>query len=139
MGFGSPIASAKRRIAPFSTSTTTGSASLPMSDLSSMDLLSSRGELQDGDEAVHPPDRRRGVHDGPGRGALARNPAVDGQLQRNGTGDLDVVVRVLGPCVDPELQRDALHSVDVAAHRLLDPGDRSRADEPLSGDVLLGD
>src|SRR5690349_25048030 len=126
MGFGSPIASAKRRMAPRSTSWTTGSLSRPMSDLSSMRLLEpARGQVEHGDESLQQDDGGRGVHDGPGGRGIAGEAAAQDRADGRLRVDLDLVALVLGARREDELQVDALGALGEPAQHLAEPRDRA--------------
>src|SRR5438477_11600054 len=96
MGLVSPMASAKRRIAPFSTSLTAGFASRPVALRSTMVLPSSaRRQIKNADQSrLRPRHQRRGVHHGPGRGAVALRSAGDEDLDAGVSYQLDLVARL---------------------------------------------
>src|SRR3990172_4116090 len=143
MGLGSPMASAKRRMAPFSTSCTSGSLSRPMSDLSSMrstgSLLAPRGKVQHRHQSPELGDRRGGVNDGPGGGLVARESAADGELDRRVRVELDHVAGVVLTDRERELEAHALDAVDEAPRELVDAGDLPCGDLDGSHMILLGD
>src|SRR6266702_7329532 len=103
MGFGSPSASTKRRMAPFSTSCRTGSLSRPMRDLSSMVPLAPRRQVEHRDEALQQGDARGGVHDRPGGGLVARQAALDAELHGGAGVELHLVARLVGAGRQDEL------------------------------------
>src|SRR5947209_7907393 len=96
MGFVSPMASAKRRIAPFSTSLTEGLDSRPAALRSTtMISLSARRQIQNADQprvgTVH---ERRGVDHRPGRRLVARSPSGDEHADPGVALQLDLVARL---------------------------------------------
>src|SRR6267143_850972 len=97
MGFVSPSASAKRRIAPFSTSLTDAFDSRPMALRSTKYSSHARGQVQDGDEAgLRAGHQGGGVGHGPRGGLVARHPAGDDAPEAGIADQLDLVARVGG-------------------------------------------
>src|SRR5712664_4022195 len=97
MGFVSPIASAKRRMAPFSTSFTAGFDSRPVALRSTTMLAPSpaRRQIQNADQArLGPRHQRRGVHHRPRRGAVARRSTRDEEPDARLAFQLDLVARI---------------------------------------------
>src|SRR5919198_582900 len=141
MGLGSPSASAKRRMAPRSTSWTTGSLSLPMSVLSSMVLLEPpRGEVQHrGEPAWQHGDAVRGVPDRPRRREVAGEPAAQHGPHRRPGVDLHLVALLLEPRRDDELEAQPLRPVAEPAQDLPQTGHLACPDGYGSVDVALGD
>src|SRR5712672_598856 len=98
MGLVSPIASAKRRMAPFSTSFVAGFASRPVALRSTTMLsLSTPRKVEDADQpglaALH---QGRRVHHGPHRGLVSRRPARNQDLDPRISDQLDLVARLRG-------------------------------------------
>src|SRR2546421_7326523 len=117
MGFVSPIASAKRRMAPFSTSLTAGFASRPVALRSTMMLPSSaRGQIKNADQSrLGSGHQRRGVHHGPGRGAVAGGAAGDEDLDSRVSNKFDLVARLRRAQSDGQVEvRDFLAVVEGA-------------------------
>src|SRR3954468_20187120 len=96
MGFVSPMASAKRRIAPFSTSLTAAFASRPVALRSTtLSPLSAGGQVENADQsglgALH---QGRRVHHGPGRGLVSRGTARNQDPDARISFELDLVARL---------------------------------------------
>src|SRR4051812_1847944 len=140
MGFVSPSASAKRRMAPFSTSLSAGLDFLPMALRSTtMVLLPAGGQVQDGDEAgVGPLHERRGVDHGPRGRLVARRAARDDALEAWVALELDLVAGILGPERDGELQVGDLAAVVKGARDLVHAADAAFGDAQvaLAGQVF---
>src|SRR5882762_7906170 len=125
MGLVSPMASAKRRIAPFSTSLTAGFASRPVALRSTMMLPSpARRQIKNADQSrLGPGHQRRGVHHGPGRGAVALRAARDQHLDAGVSYQFDLVAWRRSAQRDGQVEvRDFLAVVEGARH-LLDADD----------------
>src|SRR6266478_7491069 len=141
MGFDSPMASAKRRMAPFSTSFVAGFASRPVALRSTTMLsLSTRRKVQNADQpglaALH---QRRRVDHGPYRGLVSRRPAWNQDLDARVPDQLDLVARLRSAESDGEVQeRHFLPLVEGARH-LLDADDAALGHrEPVALHVLVG-
>src|SRR4051812_34979978 len=131
MGLVSPIASAKRRMAPFSTSLTAAFASRPAALRSTTVVflpLSACWEIQNADQsgfrALH---ERRGVDHRPAGGLVALRPARDEHPDAGLPFQLDLVARLGSAQSDGEVQVRHFLAIVEGARHLLD------ADDPALG------
>src|SRR5512141_1460600 len=108
MGLVSPMASAKRRMAPFSTSLTAAFASRPAALRSTTVVflpLSAGGQIKNADQTgLGPTHERRGVDHRPAGGLVAGRPAGDEHADPRVPFQLDLVARLGSPEGDGEVQ-----------------------------------
>src|SRR5258708_34810974 len=106
MGLVSPIASANRRMAPFSTSLTAGFDSRPVALRSTTEPpLPARGQVENRDEpGLRALDEGGRVHHRPRGGSVARGAPGEAEPDTWGGHQLDLVARVRSAQRDDELQ-----------------------------------